>query len=82
MTPFELITPVEAAAVLQPALGQLNAYNWLNDLRRADPVYRQRVLSPPRWCEHEGRIKYPRAEIERLLEEIEIVKRMKPPLRT
>jgi hypothetical protein len=68
MTHYELISAVEAAGLLQPALGQLNAYNWLNDLRRANPVYRQRVLSPPRWCEHEGRIKYPRAEIDRLVE--------------
>jgi hypothetical protein len=82
MSPYDLIGIVEAAAILQPAIGELNACNWLTDLRRAHPVYRQRVFSPPRWCEHCGRIKYPRGEIERLLEEVEAVKRMKPPLRS
>jgi hypothetical protein len=56
--------------MLQPHLGKLNAYNWLTDLRRASPVYYQRVFTSPAWQKREGRIQYPLSEIERVIREI------------
>jgi hypothetical protein len=66
---------VTAAAMLQPHLGDLNATNWLADMRRKRPCYRPRVLTPPAWCKREGTIKYPKYEILRVAREIEILKR-------
>jgi hypothetical protein len=72
--PRDLISITEAAALIQPFLEGLNANNWLSDMRRVAPVYRARVLTPPRWIKHESRITYPKSEIVRLVDEISLVK--------
>jgi hypothetical protein len=74
-----LISIAEAAAALQPLLGQLDAVNLLADWRRKRPNYRQRVDNPPRYCKSEAGIRYPRSEIRRVAEEI-IAFRMRPPV--
>ena len=65
--------------MLQPHMGKLNAVNWLTDMRRASPVYRKRVSAPPKFIKHEGVIKYPRSEIGRLIYELSVYPRRKPP---
>lgn len=67
---LELISIVDAAAMLQPFIGELNALNLLTDWRRNRPRYRKRLLNPPRGCKHEGVVRYSRSEIERAIREL------------
>jgi hypothetical protein len=69
----KLIDLITAAAMLQPHVGTLNAGNWLADMRRKKHFYRPRVFTAPLCWKHGGRIMYPRAEMVRLIREIEIV---------
>ena len=73
---MDMISISEAAALLQPAVGHLNAYNLLADWRRSKPCYRDRVFSPPRYAKYEGRIAYPRSEIHRVIREVEEKRRL------
>lgn len=73
---MELISLTEAAALLQPALGNVNAFNLLADWRRQNPTYRDRIFSPPRYAKVEGRIVYPRSEILRVIREIDEKRRL------
>jgi hypothetical protein len=77
---LDLISITEAAAFLQPFLGDLSAINWLADMRRLKAVYRDRVFNRPKWCRHEGRIKYPRTEMKRLVDELILARAMTPAL--
>lgn len=65
-----LISMPEAAALLQPFLGDLNAMNLLTDWRRREPRYRPRVLRKPLFVTIRGAIKYPKDEIVRVIREI------------
>ena len=71
-SPVHFVGITDAATMLQPHLGRLNAYNWLTDLRRASPVYYRRVFTSPRWVKREGRIQYLLSEIERIIREIHL----------
>ncbi len=73
---MELISLSEAAAMLQPFVGNVNAFNLLADWRRKHPTYRDRIFSPPRYAKVEGRIMYPRSEIMRVIREIEAKRRL------
>jgi len=66
----ELISIVDAAMMLQPFIGELNALHLLVDWRRKKPRYRKRLHKPPRGCTHEGVVRYDRAEIERAIQEL------------
>jgi hypothetical protein len=47
----EMVHVVVAAGMLQPYVGNGNAYSWLADMRRSDPVYHKlnrRLSSFPR----------------------------------
>lgn len=65
-----LLSIVEAAAILQPFIGDLNAMNLLGDWRRRRPHYRQRLLRPPLAITIKGVVKYPKSEIERAIREM------------
>lgn len=75
VSPHDLLGITDAAALLQPHLGELNAGNWLTDLRRTNPVYHKRVYTPPTFEKHNGVIKYRRSEIERLIHELSVFTR-------
>jgi len=63
---LELISLVDAAALLQPFIGDINALNLLSDWRRNRPRYRKRLINPPPpSVKHDGVVKYPPSEIER-----------------
>jgi hypothetical protein len=64
------LTIVEAAARLQPHLGNKNATYWLTDMRRTEPVYVRRVFNNPTWVKDKGVIKYAESEIDRVIEEL------------
>jgi hypothetical protein len=76
-TSSAMLSIIEAAARLQPYLGTVSAVYWLTDLRRAEPVYRERVFSAPCWVRHEGRIMYPEPEITRVVGEFDLFRRAK-----
>ena len=76
---YELMSICEAAAILQPVVGELNAHNWLADMRRVKPVYRARVFAEPTWLRHNGRIMYPRSEILRLIDELVLRRALRLP---
>ncbi len=44
---LELISLVDAAALLQPFIGDINALNLLSDWRRNRHWYRKRLINPP-----------------------------------
>ena len=67
---IELISIVDAAVMLQPFIGELNALNLLVDWRRKKPRYRKRLHNPPRGRKREGVVRYPRSEIERAIQEL------------
>lgn len=73
---MDLISLTEAAALLQPALGNVSAYNLLADWRRKKPTYRDRIFSPPRYAKVDRRIVYPRSEIQRIVREIDEKRRL------
>lgn len=69
-----LISFAQAAALLQPILGELSAGGILTDWRRREPRYHKRVVTKPRFVRRKGRVKYPRAEIERVIVELMALK--------
>lgn len=73
-----LISMVEAAALLQPFIGHINALNLLSDWRRNKPRYRTRLTNPPRSVKHAGVVKYPRSEIERAIRELVVFRLFAP----
>ncbi len=73
---MELINLSEAAAMLQPFVGNVNASNLFVDWRRKNPTYRDRIFSPPRYAKVEGCIMYPQSEIMQIIREIEAKRRL------
>ena len=70
----DLVDTVTAAAMLQPHVAPLNSANWLTDMRRGQSNYRRIVLSLPQYLKYEGRIHYPKTEIERMIGQIQYVR--------
>jgi hypothetical protein len=69
----EMVHVVVAAGMLQPLVGNANAYNWLSDMRRSDPVYlrlNRRVSSFPKHRRVRGHIHYYKNEILRMMDEL------------
>jgi hypothetical protein len=71
-TPFvsrRLLTIVQAAAMLEPYYHK-NTVNWLADMRRREPWYRETGATPPMVVKHNKVIHYPIEEIERVISEL------------
>lgn len=65
-----LISLVEAAALIQPFVSDINAFNLLTDWRRKSPRYVERVKTVPRFEKIGGKIAYRRSELNRIIREL------------
>lgn len=78
-----IISMSDAAAMIQPFLSDINAFNILVDWRRKEPRYRSRILKPPRFLKGSGRsgaVKYPKSEIDRVIKEMLAIRMLKASL--
>lgn len=71
-SPREPIHVVMAAAMLQPLVGNNNAYNWLSDMRRSASGFalNNRVSSFPTVYRDRGQMYYSKHEIGRMMDEL------------
>lgn len=67
----EKVHVVIAAAMLQPLVGNNNAYNWLADMRRSDSGFalNDRISSFPKVYRDRGQMYYYKDKILRMMDE-------------
>lgn len=74
----KLLTLIQAAALLEPHLGQVNPINWLADTRREKSFYRDLGIKPPVPVIHNRRLHYTVEEIDRVIRELSRKKKRAP----